>query len=141
VIAGLHVEGTFSEQRRMKMKRPGRHVFCGYLSSDQDTPTGISAISLKVRRPLLKASRARDTVALALRRHGFADRVVASLRKTCERRSRAEFECRCESTFPGYRLSGSGTVALSKRLSYRFRVVAQGQAFTLTDENEGRLPG
>ena len=138
VIAALPVEGSFSEQRRLKMKRPGPHTFCAYLVSDEGT-TGVG-ISRKVRRPLLRSGEAQRTVAVALRRHKFAGRVVANLQETCDRRSRSKFQCSFTSTFLGYRLSGSGTVVLNKRLSYRFQVSAQGQGFVLTDENEGRLP-
>jgi hypothetical protein len=89
-----------------------------------------------LRAPLLRAPVARRTVVTALRRHGFARRVWKSVRIDCNRRGRASFGCRFSSRFPGYRLRGKGEVKLRARLSYRFRVKAQGVRFTLTDENE-----
>ncbi len=91
--------------------------------------------------PRLRAGRARRTVAASLRRHDFANEVVANLEQRCRRRGRSTFACRFSSAFPGFRLSGRGPVELKRRVSYRFRVRAQGQTFTLTDENEGRFPG
>ena len=54
----------------------------------------------------------------------------------CRRRSRFAFACRFSAGFPGYRLQGTGKVKLGDHLSYRFRVVAQGARFNLTDKNE-----
>jgi hypothetical protein len=88
------------------------------------------------RAPRLAAGRAERTVVAALRRHGFARRVWKSVRTDCNRRGRAAFGCRFSSRFPGYRLRGKGEVKLRARLSYRFRVKAQGVRFTLTDKNE-----
>ncbi len=97
--------------------------------------------TVKVLSPRLQAGRARRTVAAALRRHDFADQVVANLEERCRRRSRSRFKCRFSSAFPGYSLSGRGSVELRKRISYRFRVRAQGRTLILTDENEGNFPG
>jgi hypothetical protein len=133
LIDGVSVEGDFDEQRRPRMKNPGRHAFCAYLGPDEDTATMTSFATRKVRKPLLKASRAQKAVATALRRHGFADRVVAQLQETCVRRNRSAFDCRFSSVFTGYRLTGAGSVALKRRLSYRFQVFAQGRSFVLTD--------
>jgi hypothetical protein len=141
VIDGVEVGGTFTEKRRPRMKKPGRHAYCAYLGPSEDTAYMASFTTRKVRKPLLTAGRARRTVATALRRHGFADRVVANLEETCSRRSRSEFQCRFASAFPGYFLRGLGSVELRKRLSYRFQVSIRGRSFELTDENEGGLPG
>jgi len=89
-----------------------------------------------LRAPRLRASVARRTVAVALRRHGFARRVVESLHVDCRRRGRTAFACRFSSRFSGYRLTGRGQVRLGSHLSYSFRVTAQGVHFTLTDDNE-----
>jgi hypothetical protein len=141
VLIAERVDGAFDVERRPKMKRPGRRTFCAYLGPDEDTASNALAVGRRVLRPLLKAGRARRTVEAALRRHGFANRVVENLNESCRRRNRSEFECRLSSAFPGFRLNGRGPVELKRRLSYRFRVVVQGQSFTLTDENEGGLPG
>lgn len=96
-----------------------------------------AAASFRVQRaPRLRAPVAQRTVVAALRRHGFARRVWRSVRIDCRRRGRAAFTCRFSSRFRGYRLRGRGEVEMRKRLSYRFRVKAQGVRFTLTDENE-----
>jgi hypothetical protein len=141
VFGGLNVNGAFVAARFLTMRKPGRHTFCAYLGPDQDTVFNVLGAARQVRRPLLRAGRARRTVATALRRHEFADRVVASLRRGCDRRSRSKFQCRFSSAFPGFRLSGNGPVGLKRRVSYRFQVFAQGRTFVLTDENEGRSPG
>ena len=96
----------------------------------------------RILKPPLDAGRAERTVARALRRHKFANRVVANREQTCTRRGRFRFSCRFSSAFPGYELNGRGPVELrSGRISYRFRVRAQGRTMILTDENEGRFPG
>jgi hypothetical protein len=141
VFAELPVEGAFVAERRLKMKNPGHHTFCAYLGPDEDTASNSLAVDRLVRRPLLVAGRARRTVAAALRRHGFANQVIENLEENCRRRSRSKFECRPSSAFPGYSLSGRGAVELKRRLSYRFLVTVRGRSFTLTDENEGGLPG
>jgi hypothetical protein len=141
LIDGETVSGAFSEKRRPRMKKPGRHAFCAYLGPGEDAVRRESFVTRKVRKPLLSASRARETVKEALQRHGFAKRVIANLRQSCARRDRSEFECRFSSSFPGYSLSGRGSVERKRRVSYRFPVSVKGRSFTLTDENEGRLQG
>jgi hypothetical protein len=141
VIDGLEVGGAFTEKRRPKMKKPGRHAYCAYLGPNADTADAASFTTRKVRKPLLTATRAKRTVASALRRHGFADRVVANLEESCARRSRSEFQCRFASAFPGYLLRGLGSVERRKRVSYRFQVSIRGRSIVLTDENEGGIPG
>ncbi len=145
LITGLPVDGAFRERRRLTMKRPGRHAFCAYLGPNDGTAQNTSFTSRTVRPPLLRAERANRTVAVALRRHRFANRVVEHLEQSCRRRSRSEFKCRFSSAFPGYSLSGHGSVELKKRVSYRFdvwvRTSVRGQSFVLTDGNEGSFPG
>ena len=98
-----------------------------------------AVIKFKVLRKLtLRAPVAHRTVLTALARHDFAHRVVRSVDVDCSRRSRVVFACRFSTRFSGYRLKGKGKIKLGKDLSYRFRVVAQGVHFTLTDENEQR---
>ena len=62
--------------------------------------------------------------------------MVKSAHVDCQRRAYGAFSCRFSSRFPGYRLKGKGEVELGAKLSYRFRVKAQGVRLTLTDENE-----
>jgi hypothetical protein len=96
-----------------------------------------AVVEFRVLRSVhLRASVAQRTVITALRRHGFAKRVVKSSRVDCHRRSHDAFRCRFSSRFPGYLLRGKGEVELRAHLSYRFRVKAQGVRLTLTDENE-----
>jgi hypothetical protein len=133
VIDGEEVGGDFTEQRRPRMKRPGRHAFCAYLGPNEDTAHATSFATRKVRKPLLTASRAREAIEDALMRHRFAQRVVNHLRHRCARRNRSEFECRFSSSFPGYSLSGRGSVERKRRVSYRFQVSAQGRSFLLKD--------
>ena len=94
-----------------------------------------------MRAKRLRRSVARAAAVTALRRHGFARRVVKAVDPDCKRRRRDRFACAFEVDFQGYHLRGSGQVRLGVELSYRFRVKAQGVRFTLTDENEGRRPG
>ncbi len=148
VFSSVSVEGEFRVKGRLRMKDLGRHSFCGYLGADDGseateytTSYTTSFEARKVRRPLLQAPRARRTVAGALRRHDFADRVVDSLKRRCGRRSRAMFSCRFSSRFPGYRLTGGGHVLLDRHLSYRFHVRVGELRFALTEDNEGRFPG
>jgi DNA-binding beta-propeller fold protein YncE len=116
-----------------------------FRATSEATATFAEAISVaqtvRVLSPRLRAGRARRTVAASLRRHDFADQVVGNLKQRCRRRSRSMFSCRFSSAFPGFSLSGRGSVELKRRVSYRFRVHAQGRTLTLTDENEGRFPG
>ena len=96
-----------------------------------------AVIGFKVLRKLtLRAPVAHRTVLTALKRHDYARRVVRSVDVDCSRRSRIVFACKFSTRFSGYRLKGKGKVKLGNDLSYRFRVIAQGVHFTLTDENE-----
>ena len=96
-----------------------------------------AVVKFKVLRPpRLRARAAQRTVLTALKRHGFARRVVKSVKVDCQRRNRGAFACRFSARFPGYRLHGRGQVKLGIHLTYRFRVVAQGVRFNLTDTNE-----
>ena len=96
-----------------------------------------AVIKFKVLRKLtLRAPVAHRTVLTALKRHDYARRVVRSVDVDCSRRSRIVFACKFSTRFSGYRLKGKGKVKLGNDLSYRFRVIAQGVHFTLTDENE-----
>ena len=94
-----------------------------------------------LRNPLLRAPVAERTVLDALKRHDFARRVVMAVEVNCRRHSRSAFACRFSAGFPGYRMHGSGQVKLGHHLEYRFRVVAQGAHFNLTDKNEKRRSG
>jgi hypothetical protein len=140
LVTGVEVDGDFSEKRRPMMKNPGRHAYCAYLGLDEDTAEETSFTDRRVRKPLLTEARAERTVASALSRHGFAGRVLGNLQESCRRRSRNEFQCRFSSTFPGYSLTGHGSVKLTRGLSYRFQVSARGRSFRLTPKNEGGFP-
>ena len=141
VIGPTPVDGSFSVARRLRLGRTGPHTFCGYLGPDSGTATATSFTGRFVETPLLTAKRARRTVKASVRRHEFADQVVENLEQRCRRRSRSKFTCRFSSEFPGYSLRGRGPVQLRRKISYRFRVVVQGETVILTDENEGRFPG
>ncbi len=94
-------------------------------------------VGFRVVRVLrLRAPVAERTVVTALERHGFARRVVKAVHVDCQRRAYSAFSCRFSSHFPGYRLKGRGKIELGTKLSYRFRVKAQGVRLTLTDKNE-----
>jgi hypothetical protein len=141
LIDGAQVGGDFSVALRPMMNNPGQHAYCAYLGANEQTVSATVFTVRRVRKPLLRASLANNTVKAALRRHGFADRVLSNLQRSCSRRSRSEFECSFSSRFPGYSLTGHGSVELKRRVSYRFPVSVRGRSFTLTDENEGGLPG
>jgi Bacterial Ig-like domain len=126
---------TFVPGRKLK---PGRHKLVATAFDALENPGTPQTFRFRVLRPRLKERRARRTVAVALRRHDFSDRVIRELEESCSRRGRFRFFCRFSSTFPGYSLSGRGKVRRRQRLSYRFRVRAQGQSFVLKDETEGR---
>jgi hypothetical protein len=140
LMTAVEVDGEFREKRRPRMKNPGRHAYCAYLGPDEDTAEETSSTNRRVRKPLLTEGRAERTVATALNRHGFAGRVLGNLQESCQRRSRNEFQCRFSSTFPGYSLTGLGSVELTRQLSYRFQVSARGRSFRLTPKNEGGFP-
>jgi Bacterial Ig-like domain len=136
--AGVPCGPTFKPGRKLK---PGRHALVATAFDALGNPGPRRTFRFRVLRPPLRPGLAERAVAAALRRHRFARQVVANLERTCDRRGRFKFSCRFSSTFPGYRLEGRGTVKRVKRLSYRFRVQAQGRTFVLTDENEGGFPG
>ena len=116
-----------------------------FRATSEATTGFVDAISVpqtvRVLAPRLRRGRARETVAASLRRHDFSNQVIRNLEQHCRRRSRSTFSCRFSSSFPGFRLRGRGSVELKRRVSYRFRVRAQGRIVTLTDENEGHFPG
>jgi hypothetical protein len=114
-----------------------KHTISVRATDGVGNPGDPELVSFMVRHiPRLQASRAERTVVTALKRHGYARRVVKALRTNCHRKSRTTFGCKFSSRFRGYRLKGSGEVKLRADLSYRFRVKAQGVRFTLTDKNE-----
>ena len=119
----------------------GQQSVCAYLRRSS-TDAAVAAIEVrKVLVPELASEAARHTVVAALRRHGFAERVVDALRTRCRRRGRTAFACRFKASFSGYELKGHGRVRrLDGELKYSFRVTAQGERFTLTERNEGELP-
>ena len=141
LMTEVPVEGAFRESVGMKTTIAGEHSFCAYLGPFDEFAFDTSFEARNVLTPLLKAKRARNTVARSLKSHDFADRVVQSLKTRCRRRGRSKFTCRFSSAFPGYRLEGRGRVELARRISYRLRAKAQGQRVVLTDENEGSFPG
>jgi hypothetical protein len=142
LVPDLGVEGSFSVEVDYRPESRGDHTFCAYLGPSEDAPEVTATTSRTVRNPFLRASVARHTVPLALRRHGFAHRVVHSVKPHCHRRGRQEFRCRFAVRFPGYKLVGRGQVrAAARGLVYRFRVRAQGVRFVLTDSNEERTSG
>jgi hypothetical protein len=141
VIGGLEVAGSFRERRKLELRKARRHRFCAYLGPDAKTATDTSFKARRVKLPRLKPGRANRTVPASLRRHDFASTVIENLEQRCRRRSRNKFKCRFSSEFPGYSLEGRGRVTLKRKISYRFRVRAQGEAARLTDENEGSFPG
>ena len=129
---------TFTPARKLKA---GRHTLVATAFDALGNPGPTRTVRFKVLRPALQGARAKRTVAVALRRHDFAKRVIQHLEVTCDRAGRFKFTCRFSSAFPGYGLTGSGVVERRTRLSYRFRARAQGRRMTLTDENEGRIRG
>jgi hypothetical protein len=141
LMSGVTVNGSFRERRKFKPTKRGKHTFCGYLGPDPATTVDTSFKARDVKKPRLKRGKARRTVALSLRRHEFASTVVGNLETKCRRLDRSKFSCRFTSSFPGYSLKGRGRVKLARRISYRFRVRAQGETAVLTDGNEGTFPG
>ena len=130
---------SFGPDRKLKF---GTHKLVVTARDALGNPGPPRTFRFKVLRPALEAGRAERTVATALRRHKFAERVIENLERSCTRRGRYKFACRFSSAFPGYRLKGHGPVELRRgRISYRFVVRAQGERVVLTDENEGRFPG
>ena len=117
----------------------GREHSISVRATDAVGNTGApTRIEFRVRRtPPLEKRVALKTVRTALKRHGFARRVVKSVEADCKRLSRYQFACRFSTRFPGYKMRGRGKVRLGDSLSYEFRVKAQGVRLTLSDENEG----
>src|SRR5665809_726 len=102
----------------MKLK-PGRHKLLVTAFDELENPGPPETFRFMVLRPRLKAGRVKRTVATALRRHKFANRVVENLEQRCTRRGRFRFSCRFSSAFPGYRLNGRGPIELRRgRISY-----------------------
>ncbi len=129
-------EGDFRVTEAYKPRGAGDRTFCAYLEASADD-AGLTANQVRsatARR--LRAQAARKAVVTALKRHGFARRVVKSLKVDCRRSSRSVFTCRFSARLPGYKLKGRGRVRLGVKLSYGFRVTAQGVRFNLTDRNE-----
>jgi hypothetical protein len=142
LVSGLGVDNSFSVEAEYRPDSPGNKTFCAYLGASEDSPAATATTSRIVRDPFLKASVARHTVPLALRRHGFARRVIHSVKPRCKRRSGQVFRCRFGAHFPGYKLVGRGQVRMNADgVAYRFRVRAQGVRFILTDSNEERASG
>ena len=122
--------------------KPGRHKLLVTAFDDLGNPGPPEAFRFKVLKPPLKAGRAEGTVATALRRHKFANRVVANLEQSCSRVGRFKFSCRFSSGFPGYSLNGRGPVELQNgRVSYRFRVRAQGRTLDPHRRERRKVPG
>lgn len=142
LISGLGVDNAFSVDADYRPQSPGDLTLCAYLGPSEDMPAATATTSRIVRDPFLKASVARHTVPLALRRHGFARRVIHAVKPRCKRRGRQVFRCRFGADFPGYKLVGRGQVRMNAvGVAYRFRVRAQGVRFILTDSNEERASG
>jgi hypothetical protein len=142
LVSGLAVDNAFSVDADYRPQSPGDVTFCAYLGPSEDLPIATATTSRIVRDPFLKASVARHTVPLALRRHGFARRVIHAVKPRCKRLGRQAFRCRFGARFPGYKLEGRGQVRMKPDgVAYRFRVRAQGVRFILTDSNEERSSG
>jgi hypothetical protein len=138
LISEIVTDGFFRLGEEYRPEKRGEQLFCAYLTppSGMDELQESEARTVKAKR--LRRSVARAAAVTALRRHGYAHRVVKAVDPECKRRRRDEFACAFEVDFKGYHLRGSGRVRLGVDLSYRFRVKAQGVRFTLTDENEER---
>jgi hypothetical protein len=141
VASALPVGESFSVLGLYRPTHTGQQSFCAYLRRSA-SDAAVAAIEVRtVLEPLLPPTVARHTVVAALRRHGFAERVIGALESRCHRHSRTKFVCRFKARFRGYDLKGHGRVARrGGELSYRFRVTAQGERFLLTQRNEGQLP-
>jgi hypothetical protein len=142
VVSGAPVGGEFSVSDLYRPLSDGTQTFCAYLSEGEATPGAVADAIETVELPPLAAREARHTIEVALRRHGFAMRVIEAVEQRCQRRNRTSFRCRFEAAFRGYSLEGRGKVeTAAEGVSYRFRVEAQGARFLLTDENERRGSG
>ena len=136
VVSEAPEEGGLRERGTYLPRRAGERTFCGYLGGAPGRAEVQASEKRRVTPRRLRESIARREVVDSLRRHGFARRVVKSLRVDCRRTGPSAFACRFSDGIPAYRLMGRGQVRLGVDLSYRFRVTAQGVRFTLTDENE-----
>ena len=142
LVSEVTDEGDFRATEAYTPRSLGDRSFCAYLGVSSDDQADIQAsASRQVIAKRLRASPARRTVVTALKRHGFAHRVVKEVEPDCHRRNRTEFACEFSAGFPGYQLKGRGRVRQEIGLSYRFRVKAQGVHFILTDENEDPRSG
>jgi hypothetical protein len=133
-------DGFFRVDAEYRPQRRGAQDFCAYLTPASGLDELRASETRKVKAKRLRRSVARAAAVTALRRHGFARRVVKAVDPDCKRRRRDEFACAFDVDFQGYHLRGNGRVRLGVELSYRFKVKAQGVRFTLTDENEERRP-
>ena len=136
LVSEVTDDGAFRLTESYTPRRLGARSFCAYLGAPADQTDIQASANRRVIAQRLRASPARRTVVTALKRHGFAQRVVKAVEPDCHRRSRTEFACEFSAGFPGYQLKGRGRVRQEIGLSYRFRVKAQGVHFILTDENE-----
>ena len=138
LISEVAQDGFYRLGEKYRPAKRGTQQFCAYLTP----PSGLDQLQAsetrKVKARRLRRSDAEAAAVRALRRHGFARRVVKGVDPECKRRRRDEFACTLEVDFQGYHLRGRGRVRLGLELSYRFKVKAQGVRFTLTDENEER---
>jgi hypothetical protein len=138
MASAVPVSGAFSISGRDRPRSAGELSVCAYLRRSSDDPAVVAVEVRNVLEPALPLAVAERTVVAALRRHGFAERVVRALESDCDRRGRTKFKCRFEARFRGYELSGRGRVSRrGGELAYRFRVTAQGVRFVLTERNEG----
>jgi hypothetical protein len=136
LVSEVANDGVFRVTAAYTPRRLGDRSFCAYLGASSQEDHIQTSVNRRVIAQRLRASSARRTVVTALKRHGFAHRVVKAVKPDCHRRSRTEFACEFSADFPGYELKGRGRVRQDVGLSYRFRVKAQGVHLTLTDENE-----
>jgi hypothetical protein len=141
IATSAPVGASFAVSGLYTPRRADQDSFCAYLQRSSIDPAAAAIEVRTVLEPLLPSAVAVHTVVVALRRHGFAERVIGALDAKCRRRGRTWFACHFEARFSGYELSGRGRVQrLGGELSYRLRVAAQGERFVLTERNEGELP-
>jgi hypothetical protein len=142
IVSNLPVHGDYLAITGYRPIKDGLQAFCAYLGPSQFAATLTATQTRAVSLPPLAGAVARQTVLSALRRHGFAKRVVAAVDRKCRRKSPREFACAFTAEFTGYSLSGRGRVRLtSDGVAYRFKVEAQDERLVLTDRNEQRGPG
>jgi hypothetical protein len=141
IVSSLPVHGDYLAITGYRPIKDGLQAFCAYLGPSEFVPTLTATATRDVSLPPLAEAVARRTVFSALRRHGFAKRVIAAVDRKCRRKSPLEFACAFTAEFSGYSLSGRGRVRLtSDGVAYRFEVEAQGERLVLTDKNEQRGP-